>query len=76
MLNPTSIGSKMLIPTNSIEREIIVHILTEIRNYGGVAKYIQDCDDTTNVEFVRKFRYVFAQWDKDDVLSKELKGDK
>lgn len=46
-------------------------ILKKIRQYGGVAKFIEQCPDKAEVDLVRQFRYVFGTWDKSNIAFKE-----
>jgi len=47
-----------------------ITLLKKIREYGGVATFLEQCDNKEEVEFVTKFRKLFGMWDRDDVAFK------
>ena len=42
-------------------------LLKKIRQYGGVAKFVEQCDNKEEVALVKRFRDMFSTWDKDNV---------
>jgi hypothetical protein len=52
-------------------QETTTRVLKKIRQYGGVAKFIEQCDNKEEVALVKQFRDMFGKWDKDNVAFKQ-----
>jgi hypothetical protein len=53
-----------------IVQETTTRLLKKIRQYGGVARFIEQCDNKPEVALVKQFRDMFSKWDKDNVAFK------
>lgn len=52
-------------PTNHLKCHcFFLTLLLEIRNEGGIAKFIENCTDKEKLEFCKKYRYHLGECEK------------